>query len=137
MPVDMPVCLLAPKTENVQPFRRHNLGESPSNTPDDLLKRKVLDFGEIGRHLLPMFPRGNERIAIQSRVLAQKCNRELILVKHVMGKLGVPLDDFANEATSRRTAPNFFVVKRQSSRHSLRSGILATVWSGLDWEGVS
>ena len=122
MPVDVPVCLLATKAEHIQPLRREDPGKRTSNTPDRSLKGKVFVLGEIARHVLAMGPGGNERIAVKSRVLAQERNRELIFVKHVMGKLGVPLDDLANETSSLRTAPDVFVVERQSSRHSFRSG---------------
>jgi hypothetical protein len=85
VPVHVPVCLLAPKTEDVHTLRRDSLGERLSNTPDNPLKRKVLVFREIGGYLLPMFARSNERIAVESRLLAQKRNRELVFEKHVMG----------------------------------------------------
>src|SRR5260370_36071943 len=133
----MPVCLLAPKTEDVQTLRRDNLREGSSNTPAYPLKREVFVFCKIGGHVLPMFPRGNEGVPVESRVSAQKGYRKLVLVKDVMGKFGVAADDFTNEATSGCPAPNFFVVKRNPSRHCLRMATQATVWLSLDWESVS
>ena len=117
VPVDVPVCLLASKAEDVQTLRGDNPCEGSSNPPDYPLKREVFVFCKIGGHVLPVFPRGNEGVAVKSRVLAQKGYRKLVLVKDVMGKLGIAADDFTNEATSGYPAPNFFVVKRNPPGH--------------------
>ena len=100
MPVHMPVCLLTPQAEDVQALCRNNPGESAANTPHYTLKGYVLVFREIGSDLLQMFARSNETIAVKSRILTQKRNRELVLEEDVMRIVGVALHGFADETPS-------------------------------------
>jgi hypothetical protein len=64
----------------------------------DGLQREVLIAGEVAGDLLAMGPRCDERVPVERGVAVQERDGKVVLVEDMVGEVGVPRQQLADEA---------------------------------------
>jgi hypothetical protein len=100
MPMNVAVPLLTTEADHVETLCGHRPANRLPNAVHDSLQRRILVLGEVARHLLTVLAWGDEDVPVESRILVQKGNGELVLVDDMAPAAIRTGDDAANEAAS-------------------------------------
>jgi hypothetical protein len=110
--VDVAVSFLAAEAEDVKPFCRHRPTNCLANAVHDLLQSEVFIGVEVRSHSLSMLLRGDERVAVQTGVLVQERDGDVVFVEHVMAKLRIACEQLADEAAPAEALSESFEIER-------------------------